>query len=68
MKGIVSMQGISELFWNASLEEIKHGYIYQEETEQYICLICGRRFDQGIIYPYEDILYEAEKFTKLHIT
>lgn len=62
------MQGISELFWNASLEEMKHGYIYQEETEQYICLICGRRFDQGIIYPYEDILYEAEKFTKLHIT
>ncbi|WP_286886624.1 DUF2087 domain-containing protein [Aneurinibacillus sp. UBA3580] len=62
------MQEVSELFWNASLEEIKRGYIYEEASEQYICLICGRRFTRGVIYPHENALYDAERFARLHIT
>ncbi|MBN6187490.1 DUF2087 domain-containing protein [Aneurinibacillus sp. BA2021] len=62
------MQGVTDLFWNASLPEIKRGYIYEPEAESYTCLICGRRFIQGVIYPHEDTLYDAETFTRLHIT
>ncbi|MED0675927.1 DUF2087 domain-containing protein [Aneurinibacillus thermoaerophilus] len=55
----------SERFWNASLEELKCGYIL--ENEHYICLLCGAKFEKGIIYPDEGTLYEAERYIRLHI-
>ncbi|MEQ2528255.1 DUF2087 domain-containing protein [Robertmurraya yapensis] len=56
---------VSELFWNASLEELKRGYI--EEKNAYTCLLCGEKIDKGVIYPYNDVLYEAERFIRIHI-
>lgn len=56
---------ISDIFWNATLEELKQGYI--QEKDSYICLLCGERVEKGIIYPYENLLYEAEKFMKIHM-
>ncbi len=56
---------ISERFWNASLEELKRGY--SQEGDYYICLLCGKKFEQGIIYPEGDILYEAKKYISIHI-
>lgn len=56
---------ISERFWNASLEELKRGYI--KEGEQYICLLCGKAIESGVIYPDEGILYEAERYIRIHI-
>lgn len=56
---------ISDFFWNASLEELKRGYIHESGT--YKCLLCGEEFEGGIIYPYEGILYEAERYTRIHI-
>ena len=35
------MSDISEKFWDASVEELKKGYVFDEETEEYICLACG---------------------------
>lgn len=64
-QGSVCIMQISELFWNASLEELKRGFI--EETDDYICLICGNRIEKGIIYPESGVLYEAEKFMRVHI-
>jgi hypothetical protein len=55
----------SERFWNASPEELKQGYI--EETKHYLCLLCGKQVEKGIIYPEDGVLYEAEKFTRHHI-
>ncbi|RKD26066.1 transcriptional regulator [Ammoniphilus oxalaticus] len=55
----------SSLFWEASLEELKRGYI--EEKSVFICLLCGEKVEKGIVYPVEDQLYEAERFTRLHI-
>lgn len=49
---------LSNTFWNASLEELKNGYI--EENNSFICLLCGERVEKGIVYPYENRLYEAE--------
>lgn len=55
----------SDIFWNASLEELKNGYI--EGENYYICLLCGKKIEKGIIYPGEDIFYEAQKYMCLHI-
>jgi len=62
------MGAIDDLFWNASIEELKQGYSHDEKSEAYTCLICGERFIKGIIYPHNNLLLEAEKAARLHIT
>jgi len=56
---------ISELFWNASLDDLKCGYV--QEKDHYVCLLCGEKIEQGIIYPEDGILYEASKYMRIHI-
>ncbi|MHB8158428.1 MAG: DUF2087 domain-containing protein [Desulfocucumaceae bacterium] len=56
---------ISNLFWNASQEELKNGYV--EEEDCYICLLCGEKVEKGIIYPGKGILYEAGRYMRVHI-
>ncbi|SFL35906.1 group I intron endonuclease [Paenibacillus sp. 1_12] len=57
----------SELLWRVPLEELKQGYTLDESTDSFICLICGDQFEKGIIYKADELYYEAEKFTNLHI-
>ncbi len=59
------MINISEQFWNASLEELKRGYI--QDADCYTCLLCGEKLEKGVIYPHEDVFYEAERYMRLHI-
>ncbi|MEM5011370.1 DUF2087 domain-containing protein [Niallia taxi] len=54
-----------DIFSDASLEELKKGY--KEETDAFVCLLCGEVIEKGIIYPYQEMLYEAERYMKLHI-
>jgi len=61
------MSDISELFWQASLEDIKQGYVYHQDTDAFICLVCGKTLVNGIIYPEDGQLYEAKKYVQLHI-
>ncbi|MGE5329425.1 MAG: DUF2087 domain-containing protein [Deltaproteobacteria bacterium] len=56
---------VSELFWNASLDELKKGYV--KDHEQYICLLCGKKFEEGIIYSDEGVFYEAQRYMRVHI-
>jgi len=56
---------INEFFWEASLEELKQGYI--EKKDAYVCLLCGTKIEKGIIYPDEKLFYEAERFVRIHI-
>ncbi|WHY75195.1 DUF2087 domain-containing protein [Neobacillus sp. WH10] len=56
---------LSEIFWNASVEELKSGYI--DKADSFICLLCGENVEKGIVYPYEGILYEAERYMRIHI-
>lgn len=65
MIGCVYLMELSDFFWNASLEELKRGYI--QEKESYICLLCGEAFEKGVIYPHENKFYEAERYTRIHI-
>ncbi|XEC93944.1 DUF2087 domain-containing protein [Paenibacillus tarimensis] len=57
----------AERFWEASLEELKSGFVYVAEEERYYCLICGEDFIDGAVYPHENLLYEARKYVKLHV-
>lgn len=61
------MENLSQLFWQASIEEIVQGYIYDKEKEEFICLICGGAFVKGKIYKDNEGYYEAEKYTRIHI-
>lgn len=56
---------VLELFWNASLEELKYGYV--EDDSHYICLLCGKKIEKGLIYPEKGVLYEAKKYIRVHI-
>lgn len=67
VRGEQQVNDLPEIFWNASVEEIKRGYIFKEDTGEYLCLICGKSFVKGIVYPEADILYEAEKYMEVHI-
>ncbi|SKC83327.1 DUF2087 domain-containing protein [Maledivibacter halophilus] len=58
---------IDKLFWDATIDEIKQGYIYISRSEKYVCLICGEEFEKGIIYPQNEVLFEAERAVKNHI-
>lgn len=56
---------INDIFWNSSIEEIKRGYTITDKS--FICLLCGKIFEKGIIYPENNILFEAEKYIKYHL-
>ncbi|MCD9021849.1 DUF2087 domain-containing protein [Cohnella silvisoli] len=56
---------VSEYFWNSSIDELKQGYIL--ESDHYICLLCGKKSEIGIVYPDDGVYYEAEKFMRKHI-
>lgn len=61
--------GISERFWDASIEELKQGYVREshERSEWFVCLICGQTMEKGIIYREHETYYEAEKYAALHV-
>ena len=56
---------VSELFWNATFDDLKCGFIRDED--HYICLLCGKKIERGIIYPEEGIFYEAGRYMRIHI-
>lgn len=61
------MINLDELFWNASLTDLKKGYAYQKNEKQYICLLCGEHFEQGRIYPFGTDLFDARKAVQMHL-
>ncbi len=56
-----------ELFWSASIEELKKGYTLNDEQGIFTCIICGGRFKKGIIYPADGLLFEAELAAQKHV-
>lgn len=61
------MKYSTELFWQASVEEIKKGFVFNEDSGEFVCLICNKAFEDGRIYPHGDALYTAERAVKAHI-
>jgi hypothetical protein len=67
MQGVFNMFDISELFWSSSIDEIMKGYRYLDDQAQYICMICGKTYEKGIIYTEQGMMMEAEKAAQFHI-
>lgn len=61
------MGNITEIFFSSSVEELKAGYKYLEDEEKYVCLICGREFNSGMVYEEKGKYYEALRYTRHHI-
>lgn len=61
--------GISEKFWNATIEELKNGYKVEQRGrwEYQVCLICGEDFEQGVIYKLGSTYYDARKYAAIHV-
>ncbi len=53
--------------WQATLDELKQGYIFASETSQFTCLCCGMRTEAGRIYPINEQFFDAEAAMKMHI-
>lgn len=56
---------LNELFWGATIEEVKSGFV--ENDQEYRCIICEEVFQKGCIYKINSELYDARKATELHI-
>ncbi|WP_411344159.1 DUF2087 domain-containing protein [Paenibacillus sp. WLX1005] len=60
----------SDRFWQASLEELKQGYMEERQAGPFggfVCLIDGQVFEKGRIYEQDGYFYEAERFMQQHI-
>lgn len=57
------------LFWSVAVEDLSKGYIFNKASDEFICLICNEKFENGIIYPSscEGIYFEAKKAITEHI-
>lgn len=55
----------NDIFWNATIEDMKKGVI--ETEEEYTCILCGEAFQKGRIYEMNSKLYDAGKASQLHI-
>lgn len=51
--------------WNYTVDEIVEGYYM--DKEYYTCVMCGKNFDQGRIYPVGQQLYDAYGAVKQHL-
>jgi DNA-binding CsgD family transcriptional regulator len=52
---------------NSTLLELQNGYRFDQHAKSYACLFCRQIYQQGIIYPMEEVLYDAEKAMVVHI-
>jgi DNA-binding CsgD family transcriptional regulator len=62
-----NVASVSDLFWQAPLADIKRGYTYEATSDEFVCLVCGQRFPNGVIYSHEGQLYEARKYLEIHV-
>lgn len=60
---------LDERFWNASSDEIKQGYVYDNHADSYCCLLCGEQFEDGEIFklPGTGRFFTAAKYAGYHV-
>lgn len=52
--------------WNHSIDDIVKGYT--ENEDGYECIVCGRTFERGRIYPENELLYDACGAVRKHVS
>ena len=61
------MKTTFELFWNATIDDLKRGFTFDKKRESYICLVCGKIFHLGHIYQYKGELLDAPTRMSYHV-
>lgn len=61
------MKNLIDFFWNASFDDLKKGYTFIQEKKCYLCLICGKTFEQGHIYSLDGNLLDANRRMSKHV-
>ncbi|MDZ5713762.1 DUF2087 domain-containing protein [Jeotgalibacillus haloalkalitolerans] len=56
---------LSELFWEASVEELTHGVKLVDGA--YCCLVCGERFEEGEVFQVDGRFFEAYRAAEVHV-
>lgn len=51
----------------ASLEDLVCGHIRETAPEAYVCLFCGKRFEEGVVYPFGTTLFTASGAVRRHV-
>lgn len=52
-------------WFSYNLNELKEGFSFDENTDSYLCLVCGKKFSSQEIFPIQDHFYQA-KFAVTH--
>lgn len=62
------MSGVTEnSLAAASVEDLKNGFRWEAPTQSFVCLFCGERFQEGVIYPFENVLLAARSAAARHV-
>ncbi|MGL1934666.1 MAG: DUF2087 domain-containing protein [Fibrobacterales bacterium] len=51
----------------APLENVVKGVVIDQKKGELSCIICGKKFHRGVIYPHEKLLLEAHKAVEVHV-
>ena len=57
----------NQLLAQASVNDLKRGYVFDVTQDRFLCLCCGFKTEPGQIYRSADAYYDAEKFIRIHI-
>jgi hypothetical protein len=49
------------------LEALENGYFRDEPSQRYTCLFCDASFEEGVIYPFGDLLLVARRAAGRHV-
>lgn len=58
---------INDLLDN-TIDDIKNGYRFDNLTNKYICNYCGKEFNVGEVYQYDNRFFDCHKAVTIHLT
>jgi len=62
------MANVDELFEKCDIDDLKRGYTIDRTSEDFVCLICGKRFALDEVFPENGRFYTAESTIRKHIS
>ena len=52
---------------NVSVLDIENGFFQDGNSHAYICLFCDTRFEDGVVYPFDNVLLLPERAVQRHV-
>ncbi len=58
---------LEEIIDLCAIEDLMNGYVYDSGHRVYICIFCGKVYEEDLIYKYGEQLFSARKAVEAHI-